>query len=158
MADFPYHLRPVCHIHMESEIPAEVIGPTPAGLRANFFISRGEVRGERIRGIVRPQGCADWALIRPDDVVEADVRLTIETHDAALIYVTYTGLALLGSGGSEKLKNGRPLASVVPIRIAARMASGNPAYRWVNGAQFLGVGATHTDPITIVDYDIYELA
>ena len=34
---------------------------------------------------------ADWLTIRCDGVVALDVRATIEIHDGALIYLTYTG-------------------------------------------------------------------
>src|SRR5262245_56259811 len=85
----------VCRIHMLSEQPGEVIGATPAGFRVNGFITSGRVEGPRIQGIVRPVGCGDWAVIRPDDIADIDVRLTIETHDGALIAMTYTGICRL---------------------------------------------------------------
>jgi hypothetical protein len=36
-------------------------------------------------------GGADWLLVRPDGVGELDVRVTLQTDDGALIYVTYRG-------------------------------------------------------------------
>ena len=157
MADLNCKLTPICHIRMVSERPSELIGPTPTGLRVNFFISRGEVSGERLRGIVRPLGCADWALIRPDDVVEADVRLTIETHDGALIYMTYAGVALLGDGGSDRLQRGERPPEKVPLRVAGRMTTGHPEYNWLNRFQLIGVGTALNGTQTQVDYDIYAM-
>ena len=35
-------------------------------------------------------GGADWVILRSDGVMEIDVRITLETHYGALIYLAYT--------------------------------------------------------------------
>jgi hypothetical protein len=108
---------------------------------------------------VRAQGCADWAIIRPDDVADVEVRLTIETHDRALLFVTYTAIALLGPGGSERVYRGEPPppGTAVSLRVAARMSTASEAYGWANRVLFLGVGATVFGDPNRIDYDIYAL-
>lgn len=157
MADFPCTIAPVCRISMVGEQAYEVIGQTPGGFRINSFIAGGEVSGPRIRGVVRRAGCADWAIIRPDDVADIDVRLTIETHDGALLFVTYTGVAWLGDGGYQRVRQGETPAAVIPLRIAARMMTSSLEYGWVNRLQFVGVGGTTTGKPIRIDYDIYAL-
>ncbi len=157
MTRFPCAIAPVCSINMLGEQAFEVIGPTPTGFRINSFISGGEVSGPRIRGIVRTRGCADWAVIRPDDVADIDVKMTIETHDGALLFVTYTGAGWLGDGGSDRVQRAKPAAAVIPLRISARMMTASPVYAWVNRVQFVGVGATTIGAPTRIDYDIYAL-
>lgn len=150
-------LTSICHICMLGAPEIDLIGPTPAGFRMNWFITGGEVDGPRLKGVVRAQGCADWAIVRPDDIVDVDVRLTLETHDGALIFMTYTGIAILGPGGSERVYRGEPPAAVIPLRIAARMSTASAAYAWVNRLLFVGVGATVMDSPNRIDYDIYAL-
>jgi hypothetical protein len=40
---------------------------------------------------VLPDG-GDWLLMRPDGVLEQDVRITLKTDDGAFIYVRYAGM------------------------------------------------------------------
>src|ERR1035437_5687076 len=97
--------------------PPEVIGPIPEGIRSNWYIAGGEVQGPKLRGKLRPGG-ADWLTIRPDGVGIIDVRATIETHDGALIYVTYSGVVDLGEKGYQKVLQGEALPAVLSLRTA----------------------------------------
>jgi Protein of unknown function (DUF3237) len=81
-----------------------VIGPTPDGIRANFYVTSGEVEGPTLKGKFAPVG-GDWLLIRRDGVAVLDVRATIERHDGALIYLSYSGVADLGPNGYEAFLN-----------------------------------------------------
>ncbi len=156
MFDLPYKLERACCVKMEADQPPEVIGATPVGFRINGFISRGEVSGPRIRGIVRTIGCGDWATVRSDDVLDLDVRLTIESHDGALIYVTYTGIGSLGEGGTEKMLNGKLSAPIV-FRIESRMLTAHPQYLGVNRTQFMGIGEAHIGSPTRIKYEFYAV-
>lgn len=70
--------------------PAQQVGETAHGTRSIFYVAEGIVEGPHLRGRVLPGG-GDWLLRRPDGVGELDVRITIETSDGALLYVTYRG-------------------------------------------------------------------
>src|SRR5262245_57531444 len=52
--------------------------------------SGGTFEGPRLRGKVLPGG-ADWTLLRPDGVLELDLRITLETDDGAAIYMSSFG-------------------------------------------------------------------
>ncbi|MBI2771616.1 MAG: DUF3237 domain-containing protein [Burkholderiales bacterium] len=66
------------------------IGDGPLGRRVFFGAAGGTFEGPRVRGQVLPVG-GDWALFRPDGVMVLDVRLTLRTHDDALVQMTYSG-------------------------------------------------------------------
>src|SRR5271169_3244264 len=70
--------------------PPLPVGTGPTGTRMYYEVSGGEVTGERLRGKVL--GGGEWALIGPDGFLRVDVRLQIETHDGAYLYVQYVGL------------------------------------------------------------------
>ncbi len=57
--------------------PPEVIGPVAEGIRANFYVTSGEVSGPKMQGRLRPVG-GDWLLVRTDGVGVLDVRATME--------------------------------------------------------------------------------
>jgi hypothetical protein len=61
----------------------EVIGPVPEGVRANFFMTRGEVAGPKLRGKIRPIG-GDWFTLRTDGVGILDVRATFGRRSSSM--------------------------------------------------------------------------
>jgi hypothetical protein len=133
-------------------LPPEVIGPTPDGIRANFYVTGGDVDGPKLKGKIVPVG-ADWLLIRRDGVAILDVRATIETHDGALIYVPYSGVADLGPDGYNNFLSGN-LPQRATIRAVPRFHTSHPSYLWINRLQCLNVG--DVDLTTgLVRYDVY---
>lgn len=70
---------------------SQIVGPVARGTRSVVPVTGGEFEGARLRGKVLPGG-GDWLLLRSDDVLELDLRITLETDDHALIYMTFQGL------------------------------------------------------------------
>ncbi len=73
--------------YLESPI---AIGENPHGNRQIVYVTGGSFEGPRLKGKVLAGG-GDWVLVRPDGVGDLDVRVTLQTDDGALIYVTYRG-------------------------------------------------------------------
>ena len=71
--------------------PPRDVGATPRGTRRFYPAIGGSFEGPRLRGEVLPDG-GDWLLLRPDGVLEQDVRITLKTDDSAFIYVRYAGM------------------------------------------------------------------
>jgi hypothetical protein len=71
--------------------PPQKLGAVPHGTRVIAPITSGTFEGPRLRGRVLPGG-GDWTLLRPDGVLELDLRITLETDDGALIYMSSFGL------------------------------------------------------------------
>ena len=71
--------------------PTQEIGPTARGTLSIFPITGGTFEGERLRGKVLPGG-GDWVRKQHDGTFELDLRVTLETDDGALIYMTFTGV------------------------------------------------------------------
>ena len=71
--------------------PAQKLGAVPHGVRSVIPVTGGDFEGPRLRGRVLPGG-GDWLLLRPDGVLELDLRVTLETDDHALILMTFQGL------------------------------------------------------------------
>jgi hypothetical protein len=136
------------------QAPPEVIGPTPAGLRVNFYVTGGEVSGPRLSGKLRPVG-GDWLTIRPDGIGILDVRATIETDDGALIDVEYTGIGDLGEDGYDRFLRG-DLPPKVPLRVAPRFLTAHPDYQWINRVQCINIGDVDLTTF-LVSYDVYAL-
>ena len=71
--------------------PAQKLGTVPHGVRSIVPVTGGDFEGPRLRGTIVPGG-GDWLLLRSDGVLELDLRITLETDDHALIYMTFQGL------------------------------------------------------------------
>src|SRR6266478_10256378 len=67
------------------------VGAVPHGARVTAPITSGHFEGPRLRGRVLSGG-GDWTLLRGDGVLELELRITLETDDGALIYMTSFGL------------------------------------------------------------------
>jgi len=71
--------------------PTEDVGETPYGTVSIFPVTGGSFEGDRLRGKVVAGG-GDWVTVRADGTLELDLRVTLETDDGALIYMTFTGV------------------------------------------------------------------
>ena len=82
--------RPLMTVNIAAA-PPQKLGTVPHGIRSIVPVTGGSFEGPRLRGKVLPGG-GDWLLLRPDGVLELDLRITLETDDHALIYMTFQGL------------------------------------------------------------------
>ena len=132
----------------------EIIGPLPEGIRVNFYTAQGEFAGPRLTGKVRTVG-GDWVTVRQDGVALLDVRATFETHDNALILVTYPGTVDFGVDGYEKFLRGE-MPQVVKLRTAPRFSTVDPKYIWLNRLHCLGIGEYNSEAKRVA-YDVYAV-
>jgi hypothetical protein len=139
MPKIDYCLEHLFSYRLGFRLPPEVIGPTPDGLRVNFYLDGGEISGPRLRGRIRPVG-ADWLRVRPDGIGLLDLRATFEAEDGALIHAPFQAVLDLGEDGYQTLLRGELAADGTPFRSVPRYATADPAYQWLNRVQCLGIG------------------
>ena len=151
-AMFDYRLEHI--FSFSGTLKTEVIGPLPEGIRVNFYVTGGDVEGPMVKGQVLPVG-GDWLTIRSDGIGILDVRATFQTHDGALIYATYSGVADLGADGYQKFLQ-QDLPPSIPLRIVPTFHTAHPAYVWLNRIQCLGIGQADMARLE-AKYDIYAV-
>ncbi|WP_373474728.1 DUF3237 domain-containing protein [Sphingorhabdus sp.] len=129
------------------------IGHTPGGLRRIAPVTGGDFTGERLSGTVLPG--ADWVINRPDGVMVIDVRLTLETDDGAMIYLTYQGRFLAAPDAMARFAKGELLdQGEYSLAMVARFECGDDRYAWLNNVVAVGTGEqTAAGPV----YSIYEI-
>lgn len=119
-------LVPLCEMVVEL-LPSLNVGTGPAGSRSVGAISAATVTGERLNATLAGPSAADW-LVRTGSIGVIDARLTLRTHDDALIYMTYGGrLSLSGSNAM--------VAYSSPV-----FETGDERYAWLNGVQAVAKG------------------
>ena len=125
--------------------PPQKLGAVPHGVRSIVPVTGGDFEGPRLRGKVLPGG-GDWLLLRSDGALELDLRITLETDDQALIYMTFQGLrhgppdviAALGRG--EAVDPGRYYFRTVP-----RFETSAETYAFLNRLVTVGIGESRPD-------------
>jgi hypothetical protein len=135
--------------------PPLPIGGGPIGTRMYYDVTGGEVVGERLRG--RVLGGGEWALIGPDGFLRIDVRLQVETHDGAHVYVQYVGLLEMNEAVQRAIGTGGGTAyGEQYFYTNPRMETGDARYAWVNTTFFVGEG--HIVPGLAVEYRVWRPA
>ena len=112
--------------------PPEKLGAVPHGTRAIAPITGGHFEGPKLRGKVLPGG-ADWTLLRPDGVLELDLRITLQTDDGALIYLSSFGLRHGPADVIAALARGETVdPSRYYFRTTPRFETSAPQYAYLN--------------------------
>ncbi len=128
--------------------PRQNIGEGPLGRRVLFGATGGSFEGPGLQGqVLRGEvlaGGGDWALFRGDGSMMLDVRLTLRTHDDALVHMTYGGRFIIPPELRAELTDPVERYRVDPARYYFRtnplFETGSPAYAWMNDIVCIGVG------------------
>jgi len=119
------------------------IGDGPLGRRVLFGAAGGSFEGPRLRGEVLAGG-GDWALFRADGAMTLDVRLTLRTHDDALVHMTYGGRWTTPPDLRADMADPIKRYQVDPTRYYFRtnplFETGAEPYGWLNDIVCVGVG------------------
>ena len=134
-------LRPLMTVTLAVDA-AQRLGSGPHGTRSIVPVTGGNFEGPRLRGKVLAGG-ADWLLLRSDDVLELDLRITLETDDQALIYMSFQGLR----HGPPEVFAAIARGEVVDptsyyFRTLPRFETSTERYEFLNRIVTVGVGET----------------
>jgi len=136
--------RPLMTVRIAAA-PPQKLGTVPHGIRSIVPVTGGDFEGPRLRGKVLPGG-GDWLLLRSDGVLELDLRITLETDDHALIYMTFQGLrqgppdAIAALGRGEVVDPARYYFRTLP-----RFETSTETYAFLNRIVTVGVGEARPD-------------
>ena len=125
--------------------PSQKLGAVPYGVRSFVPVTGGDFEGARLRGRILPGG-GDWLLLRSDGVLELDLRITLETDDRALIYMTFQGLRHGPPEAFTALSRGEVVDPArYYFRTVPRFETSAEAYAFLNRIVTIGVGETRPD-------------
>jgi len=118
-------------------------GQGPLGQRVFFGSAGGRFEGPKLRGEVLPGG-GDWTLFRPDGVMALDVRITLRTHDDALVHMTYGGRWVTPPELRSEIADPEKRYQIDPARYYFRtnplFETGAKQYAWLNDLVCIGSG------------------
>lgn len=131
------------------------LGPTPNGHRRIATVVGGRFTGERLNGTVEAAPGGDWLLLRSDGVLVLDVRLTLRTHDDALIFMSYRGLRHGPADVMARLNAGQAVdPASYYFRISPILETSDERYSWLN--RIVAVGTGRREPSGPI-YQVYEV-
>lgn len=137
-------LVPLGTARMQLQAPIVLEG-TPSGTRRIVELTDITLEGGRLRAKQKGAAAADWLLVGPDGTGTLDVRYCVETHDGALVYVSYAG-RLDVSGG----------IGAAPVYATPLFETGDARYAWLNKIQAVAKGTI--DQSRVLTYEMYELS
>ena len=102
-------------------------------------VTGGSFSGARLQGTVH-NGGADW-ITQVSGHSSLDVRITLETEDGAIIYMTYKGVVARGDSG-------------LSWRVTPVFNTASDEYDWLNHKVFVGKSKQIEGKVA---YDIFEI-
>jgi hypothetical protein len=118
-----------------------VLSNGPQGTRMIATVTGGTFEGPKLKGSVANCAGGDWVTIRDDGTFRLDVRLALQTHDGAVILMTYNGI-------------GRRVDGRTVVQAAPTFETGDDRYAWLNGLQAVASGETNEEGVA---YEVYAL-
>ena len=117
------------------------LGDTPYGSRRVARFGTGSFEGPKLRSTVLPGGAA-WMLMRRDNVLEIDVRLTLETDDKQHIYMTWKGFRHGPKEVIDRLNRGETVdPASYYFRTTPYFETSSEKYGWMNRICSIATGA-----------------
>jgi len=131
------------------------LGVTPNGSRRIATVTGGTFKGERLQGTIQPTPGGDWLLLRSDGATVLDVRVTLETDDQQLIYMTYHGLRHGPADVMARLAKGEAVdPSTYYFRTTPVFETASPKYDWLNRIISVATGRREASgPV----YEVFEV-
>ena len=131
------------------------LGTTPNGARRIATVAGGAFKGERLSGTIQTSPGGDWILLRSDGATVLDVRLTLETNDEELIYMSYRGIRHGPAEVMARLGRGEQVdPASYYFRTTPVFETASTKYDWLN--RIISVATGRREPTGPV-YEVFEV-
>lgn len=123
------------------EVQVFDLGDTPYGNRRIVRAGAGTFEGPKLKGAVLPGG-GGWSLVRRDDTVEVDMRVTLETDDKQHIYMRWSGFRHGPGAVIDRLDRGETVdPALYYFRITPYFETSSDKYGWMNRICSIATGS-----------------
>ena len=157
---FPRGGPPVSEIKTEFlftialEVEVLNLGDTPYGSRRVGRFGAGSFEGPKLRGTVLSGG-ACWMLLRRDDALEIEVRITLETDDKQQIYMSWKGFRHGPKGVIDRLNRGEIVdPETYYFRTTPYFETSSKKYDWMNRICSIAAGSRKVNERTLEVFQV----
>ena len=113
----------------------------------------GTFTGPELSGKLLPGTSADWQLVLPDGTALGDIRYTLQTDTAELLYVQSRGVRHGSAEVLARLARGEDVdPSEYTFRTSTQIEASAPQLDWLNKGIFISVGGRHADSVIYETY------
>jgi hypothetical protein len=131
-----------------------ILGDTPHGIRRIGRLTTGSFEGPKLKGTVLPGG-GSWVILRCDDVLEIEVRITLETDDKQHIYVRWKGLRHGAREVMDRLNRGENVdPATYYFRTTPYFETSSEKYGWMNRICSIATGSRNANRRTL---DVFQV-
>jgi len=123
-------------------VPVKWVAPTAFGdTRGVVLAASGTVRGPKLNGRVVPMSGGDYALQRPNGVIDFDARYLLEADDGETIYLQNRGFRWARTPEiAEKMARREPVdAADYYMRVSPKFEAPAGRHEWLTKHVFIGV-------------------
>jgi len=115
------------------------IGPAPDAIVLLYTVASGTFEGPQLHLTAVPHTGEEWNRMRGDGVISLESRHLLSTAAGDLIFATLSGIYDVGDDGyADALEDA--LMSNARAELTIRFYTAAEDYRWLNRAQFIGLG------------------
>ena len=136
------------------EFDINILGDTPYGIRRIARNIAGNFAGPKLKGTVLPGGGA-WMILRRDDVLEIEVRITLETDDKQHIYMHWKGLRHGPKEVMDRLNRGEDVdPATYYFRTTPYFETSSEKYSWMNRICSIATGSRKASERTLEVFQV----
>jgi hypothetical protein len=138
----------------------DTIPDMPCGYGRGFVsLSGGRISGPRLNGVILPNTGGDWAMFRPDEVLNSDARYLLQADDGAQILMLNRGFVwgrqpdTMQRMRAWMFEDGPPLEfEEFYLRSSPSFETPKGPYEWMMRHIFVGIGRRQRHGNTIRYY------
>ena len=132
------------------------LGDVSQGHRRIVPQTGGTFAGPELNGKLLPGVSADWQIVLPDGTALADIRYTLQTDDAELLYVQSRGVRHGSAEVLARLARGEDVdPSEYTFRTSTQIETASARLDWLNKGVFISVGGRRPGGVV---YETYLVA
>lgn len=136
------------------EVEVLNLGDTPYGSRRVGRFGAGSFEGPKLRGTVLSGG-ACWMLLRRDDALEIEVRITLETDDKQQIYMSWKGFRHGPKEVIDRLNRGEIVdPATYYFRTTPYFETSSKKYGWMNRICSIATGSRKASGRTLEVFQV----
>jgi hypothetical protein len=135
------------------EFDIHILGDTPHGIRRIGRLITGSFEGPKLKGSVLPGG-GSWVILRRDDVLEIEVRITLETDDKQHIYAHWKGLRHGPREVIDRLNRGENVDPATYYFRGTPYFETSSKYDWINRICSIATGSRKANGRTLEVFQV----
>jgi hypothetical protein len=148
---FTAGLRLLAQVTMQLQPPVR-FGETPEGLRLDFHVKRGAMRGQELNATILPAS-VQYSSVSPEGIAITEIHAIMEADSGGLLSATMTGKVDFGLDGHARLSAGS-YPERAPLQMMVNISTEDPRWGWLERAGVVAIGEARMEALTL-EYDLF---